>query len=289
MTNEAQSNYFGKGNTETYDRGAFHPVNHQEFHDYGIEWTPQSIQWSIDGSVVRTLTPDQVKGDFYPQTPMQIKIGSWSGGDPQNEPGVIKWANGPTDYSNGPFDMIVESIKVQDYSTGTYYYYSDHSGSASSIRSEGGKILSGPSDNPANDVSDLPSQPTDVPTTTPRAPSNSGRIVSSTTKSTKPTTTEDGSDKETTTDNTKTTPPTTTTTTHMDYSSTGFTTSTVTSEQQLIRTGTGDVTAPRNTSSPSVTNNPQDNNSAAAGTLGERFGAPIVMAIAGMVGVGLVL
>lgn len=183
---QAQSNYFGKGNTQTYDRGAFHPVNHQKFHDYGIEWTPQSVKWSIDGTVVRTLTPDQVKGDFYPQTPMQIKIGSWSGGDPGNSPGVIKWAQGPTDYTKGPFDMVVKSVKIQDYSTGTYYYYSDHSGSAASIRSEGGEIMNGPSNNPGNDVSDLPQlptkTPTTTPTTTPRAPSNSGRISSTTTK-----------------------------------------------------------------------------------------------------------
>lgn len=282
---QAQSNYFGKGNTETYDRGAFHPVNHQEFHDYGIEWTPEFVKWSIDGTVVRTLTPDQVKGDFYPQTPMQIKIGSWSGGDPQNEPGVIEWAKGPTDYTKGPFDMIVKSIKVQDYSTGSYYYYSDHSGSAASIRSEGGTIMNGPSNNPGNDVSDLPQQPTNVPTTTPRAPSNSGRITSTTTKSTKPTTTAGDDDKETTTNDTKTTPPPTTTT---HSSSTTFITSTLTTDKPTL-VPTGDVTAPRNTSSPSATNSPQDSENAAAGAFGERFGAPLIMAIAGMVGVGLVL
>jgi len=185
---QAQSNYFGKGNTETYDRGAFHPVNHQEFHDYGIEWTPEFVKWSIDGTVVRTLTPDQVKGDFYPQTPMQIKIGSWSGGDPGNSPGVIDWAKGPTDYSKGPFDMVVKSIKIQDYSTGEYYYYSDHSGSAASIKSQGGTIMSGPSDHAPNDVEDIPDQPTDIPTTTPRAPSNSGRITSTATTKNHPTT-----------------------------------------------------------------------------------------------------
>lgn len=183
--NQAQSNYFGKGNTKTYDRGAFHPVKHQEFHDYGIEWTPQFIKWSIDGTVVRTLTPDQVKGDFYPQTPMQIKVGSWSGGDPKNAKGVIEWAQGPTDYSKGPFDMIVKSIKIQDYSTGKYYYYSDRTGSSASIRSEGGKIMNGPSNKSPNNVSDLPQLPTTtpiIPTPTPRTPSSRGDIRSATTK-----------------------------------------------------------------------------------------------------------
>ena len=261
-----------------------HSVNHQEFHDYGIEWTPQFVKWSIDGTVVRTLTPDQVSGDYYPQTPMQIKIGSWSGGDPQNSPGVIEWAHGPTDYTKGPFDMVVKSIKVQDYSTGAYYYYSDHSGSAASIRSEGGKIMNGPSNNAGNDVSDLPQLPTTTPTTTPRAPSNSGRISSSTTKSTRPTTTAGDNDKETTTDDTKTTPPPTTTT---HSSSTGFYTSTLTTDQPRL-IGTGDVTAPKNTSVPSATRGPLATGNAAS-TFGERFGSPLIMAIAGMAGVGLVL
>lgn len=282
---QAQSNYFGKGNTQTYDRGAFHPVNHQEFHDYGIEWTPQFVKWSIDGTVVRTLTPDQVKGDFYPQTPMQIKIGSWSGGDPKNAKGVIQWAKGPTDYSKGPFDMVVKSIKVQDYSTGKYYYYSDHSGSAASIRSEGGEIMKGPSNNPGNTVSDPPQEPTNTPTTTPRAPSNSGRISSTTTKSTKPTTTAGDDDNETTTDDTKTTPPSTTTTHTL---STGFTTYTRTTDQPYL-VGTGDVTSPKNTSVPSATKGPVPTTNAAVDTFGGGFGAPLIMAVAGMVGVGLVL
>ena len=35
---EAQSNYFGKENTVTYDRGAVHPVDSQaRFHKYAID------------------------------------------------------------------------------------------------------------------------------------------------------------------------------------------------------------------------------------------------------------
>lgn len=145
-TGEGQSNYFGKGNTETYDRGAFHHMNHQEFHTYGIEWTPEFVKWSIDGAVVRTLTPNQVTGgDFYPQTPMQVRLGSWAGGDPDNAKGTIEWAGGLTDFSKGPYDMVVRKMSIKDYSTGKYYKYSDRSGSAKSIVSEGGKINNGPS------------------------------------------------------------------------------------------------------------------------------------------------
>lgn len=90
MPGEAQSNYFGKGNTETYDRGAIHPVDSQgQFHTYGLDWTAEKLDWLIDGVVIRTLTPAMVKGDFYPQTPMAARIGSWAGGDSGNEQGVI--------------------------------------------------------------------------------------------------------------------------------------------------------------------------------------------------------
>jgi hypothetical protein len=77
------------------------------------------------------------------RTPMQVKIGAWSGGDPANAPGTIEWAKGPTQYSNGPFSMVVRSIMVQDYSTGNQYVYGDQTGTWRSIKSNGGTIFSG--------------------------------------------------------------------------------------------------------------------------------------------------
>lgn len=67
-----------------------HPIDSQaKFHKYGVEWTAEKIDWLIDGVVVRTLTPSQVKGDYYPQTPMTARIGVWAGGDPDNTQGTI--------------------------------------------------------------------------------------------------------------------------------------------------------------------------------------------------------
>ena len=100
------------------------------------------IIWQIDGVTVRTLEPANAN-DQYPQTPMQIKVGAWSGGDSSNPSGTIEWARGPTDYSDGPFTMQVKSLMVQDYSTGTEYKYGDQSGDWTSIQSVGGKINSG--------------------------------------------------------------------------------------------------------------------------------------------------
>ncbi|KAK6354837.1 hypothetical protein TWF696_003969 [Orbilia brochopaga] len=139
---EAQSNYFGKGNTEQYNRGGFHPVSACDttFHKYAIEWTQEKITWSIDDAVVRTLTPAQSadlygSNNFYPQTPMQIKIGAWAAGDPSNAKGTVEWADGPIDYSQAPFDMVIQSLTLTDYTAGaTEYCYGDKSGSWASIK-----------------------------------------------------------------------------------------------------------------------------------------------------------
>ena len=266
-TKQAQSNYFGKGNTTTYDRMEYHPVNIEDFHDYAIEWTPETVQWSIDGKVVRTLYPSQVKGDFYPQTPMQIKIGPWAGGDPKNQPGVVKWAQGPTDFEKGPFDMVVKSITIQDYSTGSYYYYSDKSGSASSIRSEGGKIMVGPSNDPPKSLDNDSPQSTHMPITTPRSPTSASG-------------TEQG-----TTNNTKTTPLPTTTT----YLSPPPTETSNSIHYASEPAGAGDATSTPQTSAPSGSSLPLETDGAGMGTYGVRLGVPVIMAIAGVVGMGLFL
>lgn len=141
---EAQSNYFGKGQTTTYNRGAFHPdpTSQTQFTTYTIIWTAEQIVWQIGGVTVRVLKPANTNNQ-YPQTPMQIKIGAWSGGDSSNAPGTIQWAGGPTDYSAGPFTMQVRSIAVSDYSTGTQYRYSDTSGNWQSIAAVGGSVNPG--------------------------------------------------------------------------------------------------------------------------------------------------
>jgi len=142
--NEVQSNYFGKGLTTTYNRGAFHstPENQNSFHTYVVDWDAQRIVWTVDGTVVRQLGyNDAEMGAQYPQTPMQVKFGAWSGGDPSNAPGTIEWARGPTDYSKGPFSMNVKHIKITDYSTGSKYTYGDNTGRWQSINAQGGTVL----------------------------------------------------------------------------------------------------------------------------------------------------
>ena len=139
---QMQSNYFGKGDTTTYNRGAFHPnpSNHDSFHTYSVDWTADQIVWSIDNNAVRALTPSTAAANQYPQTPMHLKLGVWAGGDSSNAPGTIQWAGGPVDYAAGPYTMLVKSVKAVDYSTGTEYSYDGTSGNWQSIKSTGGSV-----------------------------------------------------------------------------------------------------------------------------------------------------
>ncbi|KAJ2907054.1 hypothetical protein MKZ38_008622 [Zalerion maritima] len=140
-TSTVQTNYFGKGITGNYDRAEFNPTpdNQADFVTYTVDWTSERIVWSVEGTVVRTLTADEA-GNEYPQSPMTVRFGSWSGGDPANRPGTIEWAGGETDYSQGPFSMIVSEISITDYSTGSAYRYTDNSGSWASIEAVDGEI-----------------------------------------------------------------------------------------------------------------------------------------------------
>jgi hypothetical protein len=141
---QVQSNYFGKGQTTSYNRGAFHAAQGSTtgFKTYTLDWNANQIVWQINGQTVRALTAANADPGQYPQTPMQVKIGAWSGGDPSNAPGTIAWAKGPTDYSKGPFSMYVKSVSVTDYSTGSQYKYSGTSGNWQDITAVGGKVNS---------------------------------------------------------------------------------------------------------------------------------------------------
>lgn len=164
---EVQTNYFGKGDVTTYNRGQFNPAanNQDDFITYTVEWTESQITWSVGSTIVRVLTPATADANQYPQTPMQIKFGAWSGGDPSNAEGTIEWARGPTDYTKGPFTMVVQSLSVTDYSTGTQYKYGDTSGNWESIQAVGGSI-NGNANGAAGTVASA-----DVPAATSASPS----------------------------------------------------------------------------------------------------------------------
>lgn len=78
----AQTNYFGKGLTLTYDRevDVAATTSQTAFNTYVIDWDSERITWSVNGVVERTLLAANADANQYPQTPMQIKVGPWAGG-----------------------------------------------------------------------------------------------------------------------------------------------------------------------------------------------------------------
>ncbi|KAI1634398.1 concanavalin A-like lectin/glucanase domain-containing protein [Biscogniauxia mediterranea] len=120
-TTQVQTNYFGKGDTTTYDRGGFSSVSNPqtEFHTYTIDWTKDYVHWIIDGNLVRELKyADAQGGTRFPQTPCQIKLGTWVAGRKDAPEGTVQWAGGYTDFSQAPFLAHYKSITIQDYSNG---------------------------------------------------------------------------------------------------------------------------------------------------------------------------
>jgi beta-glucanase (GH16 family) len=144
-----ESNFFGKGNTTTYDRAIYHPVSTpiETYHEYTIDWTSEYVKWYIDGALTRTLLYTDalaLGGKNFPQTPMMVKMGNWIGcadakaaADPKTK-GTCDWAGGYVDLTKGPYVMNVKSVTVQDYGSGSQYCYSDLTGSFQSITSTGG-------------------------------------------------------------------------------------------------------------------------------------------------------
>lgn len=136
-TTSIETNYFGKGNTTSYNRATYVAVTSPQTtsHTYSVEWTATSIVWSIDNKEVRTLAyGDANSGKDFPQTPLAIKLGNWDGGASTEAEGTIAWAGGETDFSDGPFVMYVESISVTNYNPADYYNYTDHTGDWTSIK-----------------------------------------------------------------------------------------------------------------------------------------------------------
>ncbi|KAF2096410.1 concanavalin A-like lectin/glucanase, partial [Rhizodiscina lignyota] len=153
QTTQVQSNYFGKGNTTTYDRGQFHPVTTPQttVHTYAVDWQQDKTVWYIDGQAVRTLNfADAVGGKNYPQTPLNLRIGNWVAGQPKNDPGTVEWAGGMANMADAPFNMYVSQITIKNYNPCASYEYSDKTGSYQSIKCTSDSAASGSSSSSAS-------------------------------------------------------------------------------------------------------------------------------------------
>ncbi|CAG8483915.1 5237_t:CDS:2 [Funneliformis caledonium] len=116
---EVQSNFYWNG-TLDYTKGAHHQVGVDtttEYHNYTIEWLPETLTWMIDGKRIRTVTKESTwdaaaKVYKYPSVDSRVSFSIWDGG--MGQPGTVEWAGGPTDWSveNKVYTMYVDSISV---------------------------------------------------------------------------------------------------------------------------------------------------------------------------------
>ncbi|KAI9007271.1 concanavalin A-like lectin/glucanase domain-containing protein [Gaertneriomyces semiglobifer] len=118
--NNIQTNIFYKGILEYGKHGDIHPVQDiGAFHTYEIDWKSSGLTFSIDGRVVRTVTPTSENAksamlpageNWYPTTASLIQFSVW---EHQGS-----WAGGPVDWSKHPTNMLpawFESLDIQCY------------------------------------------------------------------------------------------------------------------------------------------------------------------------------
>lgn len=95
-----------------------------EFHDYEIRWTPDKIEWLIDGELGRSHERKETWNETsqnweFPQTPARVQLSLWPGGLESNPKGTVDWAGGVIDWEHrdikdvGYFYATVESVKIE--------------------------------------------------------------------------------------------------------------------------------------------------------------------------------
>ncbi|ORY88625.1 concanavalin A-like lectin/glucanase domain-containing protein, partial [Leucosporidium creatinivorum] len=124
----AGSAYFYQGDVGDYSAAQELSIANrsEDFHEYGINWTPDCITWTLDGVALRNVTKestlDASTGTYhYPQTPSRIQLLIWPAGVEGAAQGTIDWAGGLVNFSSpaynetGYFASYVESVSVTCY------------------------------------------------------------------------------------------------------------------------------------------------------------------------------
>ncbi|UZJ56978.1 hypothetical protein CBS101457_006298 [Exobasidium rhododendri] len=117
---DAFTNYFSqgltvKGSSATIKGASSFDVS--DWHTYGLNWQADSLQWSIDGKVVKTIKSASV-GTQYPNSPSRVQISTWAGGNATNPAGTVAWAGGAIDWtsanytSQGYYSAEIKSFAV---------------------------------------------------------------------------------------------------------------------------------------------------------------------------------
>jgi beta-glucanase (GH16 family) len=76
-----------------------------DWHTYEIDWTPEKVDWVVDGSILRTLKKSDTYNETskqyqFPQTPSRLQMSLWPAGQSSNAQGTIDWAGGEIDWNS---------------------------------------------------------------------------------------------------------------------------------------------------------------------------------------------
>jgi Glycosyl hydrolases family 16 len=122
------------------------------WHEYQIQWTPDTITWLVDGQVGRVKKRSETWNATanqwaYPQTPSRVQISLWPGGADTNAKGTVDWAGGPIDWNSpeiknyGYYFATFGEITVKCFNAnsapgtnkGVSYYYNDVSATNNTV------------------------------------------------------------------------------------------------------------------------------------------------------------
>lgn len=125
VTTSGQSNFFWQGIIPEKTQGATHNISSDSFanyHDYTIDWQPDTLTWSIDNNIVRTLkrsdTVDDQGISHFPNTPSRVQLSIWPAGINSSAPGTVEWAGGMINWDDaeykaaGHFYALVQSVSI---------------------------------------------------------------------------------------------------------------------------------------------------------------------------------
>lgn len=123
----AQTNYYYQGIINYHNSGNITLSDtFNNFHEYEIRWTPDKIEWLVDGQVGRTKLRKDTWNEtsqnwMYPQTPARVQLSVWPGGAATNEKGTVNWAGGVMDWNApdiknvGYFYATFSEVSIQCY------------------------------------------------------------------------------------------------------------------------------------------------------------------------------
>jgi beta-glucanase (GH16 family) len=150
---DAQTNYYFQGITN-YENSENITLSDTfaNYHDYEIRWTPDRIEWWVDGKMGRSLDKKDTwnatsKNFMFPQTPSRVQLSLWPGGKEGNAEGTIAWAGGPIDWDHpdiqksGYYYAAFSDVEIECFNaksapgtnSGKSYWYNNEAGTNDTI------------------------------------------------------------------------------------------------------------------------------------------------------------